>query len=108
MRDNLRIITPPTKPVVSVSDARKHLRVEDLDNDSLIYLYLLAAQQSLSNRLGRSLGITSYALDVYHWERDIYLPMPPIRTVSSVKTRGTDGTLAASDISLYTFLNTSE
>lgn len=108
MRNNLRIVTPPTKLAVSISEARKHMRVEDLDNDDLIYTYVMSAQQSLSMQLGRSLVLTSYALDVYNWHRDIYLPMPPIRSVSAVKVRGTDGTLATITTSDYTLLLTSE
>jgi uncharacterized phiE125 gp8 family phage protein len=108
-RNILRMVTPPSQLAVAVSDAREHLSVEVLDDDNLIATYILAAQQSLGLTIGRALVPTSYALDIYTGcAYGIILPMPPVKQVTAVKTRGTDGSLAAIDPSMYQVSITSE
>jgi uncharacterized phiE125 gp8 family phage protein len=109
-RNLLRIITPPTRLAVAVTDAREHLRVETLDEDNLIATYVQAAQASLALSIGRALVPTAYALDIYTGcaYGMIVLPMPPLKLVTAVKTRGTDGNLAAISSSLYSVSTSSD
>jgi uncharacterized phiE125 gp8 family phage protein len=108
-RNILRIVTPPTKLAVEVTDAREHLSVEVLDDDNLIATYIQAAQQSLALSIGRALVPTAYALDVYTGcAYGILLPMPPLKTVTAVKTHNTSGIMTAIDPSLYSVTITSE
>jgi uncharacterized phiE125 gp8 family phage protein len=104
MRSVLRLVTPPTDRAVSLNEARRHLRIEDTDQDDLIVAYIEAAEQSLSY-IGRALKPATYALDIYGiGRRHIELPMPPIRAISSVSTVGSAGTLAVLDSSAYTVI----
>jgi uncharacterized phiE125 gp8 family phage protein len=108
MRSILRLVTPPTERAVSLNEARRHLRIEDTDQDDLIRAYIEAAEQSLSY-VGRAFKPASYALDIYGWAgTHIELPMPPLRSVTAVKAPGTNGTLATVDPSNYTVATTSE
>lgn len=108
MRTILRLVTPPTERAVGLSEARRHLRVEDLDSDDLIDLYLRAAEDSLAY-LGRAFKPASYALDIYGYApRYLELPMPPLRSVTAVKAAGSDGTLSTVDPANYSVGKTSE
>jgi uncharacterized phiE125 gp8 family phage protein len=107
MRSVLRLVTPPTDRAVSLNEARRHLRIEDTDQDDLIAAYIEAAEQSLSY-IGRALKSATYALDIYGIGcRYIDLPMPPLRTISSVSTVGSSGTLSVLDPSAYTVITAS-
>lgn len=104
MRSVLRLVTPATERAVSLNEARRHLRIEDTDQDDLIAAYIEAAEQSLSY-IGRALKPATYALDIYGiGSRYIDLPMPPLRAVSSVSTVGSSGTLSVLDPSAYTVI----
>jgi uncharacterized phiE125 gp8 family phage protein len=107
MRDILRIVTPASEFAVTVNEAKAHMSVPDSESDDLISAYVQAAEQSLAF-IGRCLKPTSFALDLYDWRREIELPMPPLRTVTAVKARGTDGTLATLDTASYLVSTTSE
>jgi uncharacterized phiE125 gp8 family phage protein len=85
MRPALRLVTPPTELAVTVEEARRHMRVEDFESDELILAYLQAAEQSLAY-MGRAFKPATYAFDLYCWRRIIELPMPPLRSVTSITT----------------------
>jgi uncharacterized phiE125 gp8 family phage protein len=109
MRSVLRLVTPApaTDRAVSLNEARRHLRIEDTDQDDLIAAYIEAAEQSLSY-IGRALKPATYALDIYGiGRRCINLPMPPLRAISSVSTVGTSGTMSVLDPSAYTVITAS-
>jgi uncharacterized phiE125 gp8 family phage protein len=108
MRSVLRLVTPPTERAVGLNEARRHMRVEDTDSDDLIAMYLEAAEQSLAY-VGRALRPASYALDIYgHVTRCIDLPIPPLRTVTAVKTPDATGAMTAIDPANYSVMKTSE
>lgn len=107
MRSILRLVTPAADRAVSLNEARRHLRLEDTDQDDLIAAYIEAAEQSLAY-VGRALKPATYALDIYGiGRRYIGLPMPPLRAITSVSTVGSTGTLALLDPSAYTVITTS-
>lgn len=104
MRSILRLVTPATDRAVSLNEARRHLHLEDTDQDDLIRTYIEAAEQSLAY-IGRALKPATYALDVYGiGSRYIDLPMPPLRAITSVSTIGSAGTMAILDPSGYTVI----
>lgn len=84
MKNILRAITPPTGFAVSVSDARRHLRLEQLDDDAAIAVYIEAAQASLAY-LNRAILPASYAYDLYCTTPIVEIPMPPLRQVTAVR-----------------------
>jgi uncharacterized phiE125 gp8 family phage protein len=76
------------EPIVSIADARAHLRVDHSDDDTYIDALIGAATTAVQERLGRTLGIATwdYRLDSagIYWGGDIRLPMPPLLEVLSV------------------------
>lgn len=50
--------------IISLSVARQHLRVFDPDDDAMISLYLAAAEQAASDRIGRLVFADAAALEL--------------------------------------------
>lgn len=80
----MRVITPPTVEVVSLAEARAHLRI-DADNtadDSMISLYITAAREECEHLLERSIGSQVLRLYMDAWpEAEIPLEMPPVTSI---------------------------
>ena len=108
---SLYLIEPPDETVISLADAKKHLRVTTTDNDGVIQAMLDAAVAQLDPASGGWLG---RALRPQIWElrlpgfpcgahyrypsSDIELPYPPLIEVVSFKyddSNGAEQTLAA-------------
>jgi len=102
------VITPPAAPVVSLAEAKKHVRAEDFtDDDSYIESLVAAATGTIDGPngwLGRAL-----VTQTLEWRGDdfgcddIELPFPPISAIVSVKyddTNGTEQTVSSGDYRL--------
>lgn len=93
-------VTAPTEDLVSLADARAHLRVDDNDSDDLISSLVAAATQHLdgySGVLGRALAPQTWRVDVSGPScGTIRLNLPPVREIVSVKyvSAGEEVTLA--------------
>lgn len=81
-------------PVVTLDDARHHLRIDHSDDDAYITTLIRVATTAVQERLERTLGVTTwdYRIDSEGicWGFDIRLPMPPLLEVVSVKYFDTD------------------
>ncbi len=88
------VITPPPR-IVSLADAKAHLRrVDDDEEDALIEAFSDAAQAHIDGPdgwLGRSLGIQTLELRRCGFPTWIELPFGPVRSVTSVKYIDQDG-----------------
>jgi uncharacterized phiE125 gp8 family phage protein len=98
------LITPPTADVLSLADAKTHLRAEDFnDDDVLIGSYIRAAQGEIDPAyggwLGRALRPQTWELRLDEFPCDlIKLRFPPLISIASityVDPDGDDQTLAA-------------
>lgn len=101
------VVTPPD-PVVTVDDARAHLREESTDYDDLIELYIAAATAHIDGPggwLGRAIGEQELELrtDRFPWcnPTSIVLPCPPLISVESVTYIDSDGVLQTMDEADY-------
>jgi len=91
-------------PIVTLEEARAHLRVDFSDDDAYIETLSRVAEAAVSERLERTLGVTTwdYSIgsdDICHYY-DIRLPMPPLREIVSVSyfdETGAAQTFAASN-----------
>lgn len=83
----VRVITPP-EPVVSLDDAKKHLRVDHADDDGHIEALIAAATAWLDGPagwLGRALGKQTLELSLADFcHRYVTLPYQPLIDVVSV------------------------
>jgi uncharacterized phiE125 gp8 family phage protein len=92
------LVTAPAAPVVTLADAKKHLRVDHTDDDDMITALIAAATSYLDGwsgiLLGRALVNQTWRQDFHCFERKLRLPLAPVSAVSSVKWRNTDGEIA--------------
>lgn len=89
------VVTPP-EPVISLSEAKDHLRVRHNDEDALITAYVAAATGHIDGPdgwLGRAIGVQT--LEAYlcapTFDRIIHLPYPPAVEVESIEARTASG-----------------
>lgn len=79
----------PAAPIVTLDEAKEHLRIDHSDDDAYITTLISVATTAVSERLERSLGVTTwdYRIDSADicWGFDIRLPNPPLIEVVSVK-----------------------
>lgn len=102
---SLNLITPASATVVTIDEAKRHLRVSSSTEDADIIRRVKAATRALEHRLRRSImpQVWERVLDDFP-AGAIELGRPPIRTIDSVKyLRDPDGTelnISADDYTL--------
>ncbi len=108
---NLTVTTAPA-PVFTADDVKKHLRVDEDDEDSLIADYLEAAERQVETEL--AIGLLSQTLELrLDWfpARRIRLPRPPLISITSITYTDNDGasqTLATDQYTVNTFTTPGE
>ena len=90
---------PASEPLIAL-DLRDHLRIDIDDEETLIETYITAARMLLEERLSIAMLTQTWDLFLDEWPSGnvIYLPRPPLQTVSYVKYYNTSNvatTLAA-------------
>lgn len=83
---SLRVTAGPTSLPVTLEDAKLHLRVDHDDEDGLITQYLAAATEWAEDFQGRAYVTRTYQLTMSRFPktRPIYLPRPPLQSVTSI------------------------
>ena len=122
----LYVVDGPTQPVVSLSDMKKHLRVDHNDDDDFIEMLTAATTQHIDGRdgkIGRALMAQTLDMKLYDFFRDyphyragahgypydvdrraydlVEIPLPPLIEVESVKYYDRDDVLQTVDPSIY-------
>ncbi|EJW12738.1 hypothetical protein A33M_1708 [Rhodovulum sp. PH10] len=91
------LVSAPTVPLLSLAEAKRHLRVEHDEDDELIAAQVAAVAGQLdpafSGWLGRALRPQTWRLDLLGFPRgEIVLPYPPLVSISSIFYTAPDGT----------------
>jgi uncharacterized phiE125 gp8 family phage protein len=98
----LKLVTPPATPVVSLAEAKNHLRIFHSDDDAYIDSLVAAAIGLIDGAdgwLGRAIGAQTWQCsvdrfpcsDAYAHAGRIHIPLAPLVSITSVKYTGTDG-----------------
>src|SRR5262245_2347916 len=99
------IITAPTTPVLSLDEAKAHLRIASADDeqDDIVEACVQAASDECENWTGRKFvdQVWKLVLDEFPADGDIIIPFPPLIEVQSVGYYDTDGNLVALDAANY-------
>jgi uncharacterized phiE125 gp8 family phage protein len=95
-------VTPPATEPVSLAEAKLHLRVVHSADDTLITAQIVAARERVEKEVRRALITQSwrYARDAFPFG-DIALPLPVLRSVTSVEYVDEAGDVVTLDPSLY-------
>lgn len=120
LHPTLKRLTPP-KPLLSLAEARLHLKLDPLPvdadgnlmtdadvpshpDDSLVKGMVLAAQSEVdgwNSWLGRGVAESKWVLSFRGFPSAVALPLPPLKSVDSVTYRLADGTRQAVPDALY-------
>jgi uncharacterized phiE125 gp8 family phage protein len=88
----LTITTPAAEKPVSLDEAKRQLSMEDTaDADTLITSHIAAATAHAETILSRALMTRTYTASLDCWLDCIWLQMPPLGAVNSVKYDDADG-----------------
>lgn len=104
---NWSVVTPPSAEPVSLIEAKLHLRVDGDDDNTLIALQISAVREQVELEARRSLMTQTLAVRLAEWPTGdrLWLPQPPLQSVTHIKYTDDDGalqTMAASDYIVYT------
>ncbi|KQP21635.1 head-tail connector protein [Methylobacterium sp. Leaf100] len=83
----LTLVTPAGAEVVTLEEAKLHMRVDTDDEDALISGLIRTATMKLDGRhgrLGRCLIAQQYRLSLSSFLDEIALPLPPVRSVDRI------------------------
>ena len=102
---SLTRLVAPTERLLTLAEAKQHLRVEGAEDDQLIESLIEAAEGHLDGAdgiLGRALVTQTWRLRLDRWPDDeILVPLPPLRSVSKVEYVDTSGNVQVWDAAQY-------
>lgn len=91
----------PASPVVSLAEAKKHLRVFHADDDDEIEAMVAAATAAIEGPTGIGIALSpqTWRLSLDHFPCEIVIPLGPVSAVSSIAY--TDGNGAPATVSSF-------
>lgn len=96
-------ITAPAATPISLAETKRHLKIDSAAEDPNLDVYIAAVTANLDGRdgwLGRALTEQTWELRLDAFCNEIKLPLPPLKSITSVKytdTAGTTQTVSSSD-----------
>jgi uncharacterized phiE125 gp8 family phage protein len=78
-----RLSNPSTEPI-TLAEAKRHLRIDNTDDDDYITSLIEVARRAAEDRMERTLITTTWKLTLDQFPDAIILPMPRIQAISSV------------------------
>lgn len=100
MRYSIRTVTPAAQPLLSLEQAKQHLRVDFDDDDTLIAAYAAAAQDLVERYTSQILMPRTLEIAFVSFPCPggaIVIPRDPITEISAIAYTGTDGATVALD-----------
>lgn len=117
----LTLTTAPTQEPIEVSDLAEHLRIDATEEQSLLGTYITAARKHLENITWRQFVTATYTMKfdrfpcgdtAYHFGKTtrhpwrtgslaIWVPKPPLQSVTSITYADANGTVTTWTSSLY-------
>jgi uncharacterized phiE125 gp8 family phage protein len=82
-----KMITDPSEYPVTITEIKEFARIDGNEEDTILEVFLAGTVNSIEAYLGRSLITRTYKMIMDEWNsKEIELPMPPLVSVSSIKT----------------------
>ena len=97
-----RVVTAPSVEIVTLDEAKAHLRVDGTDEDALIGALIVAAREQAEHRTGRAFGaqVREMIIDAFP-SAEIRLDGTPVTNIISVSYADTAGATQVLDASAY-------
>jgi uncharacterized phiE125 gp8 family phage protein len=92
-------VTAPASPVISLAEAKKHLRVLHDDDDTEIEAFVAAATAMIEgpNGIGIALSSQTWRLSLDHFPCEIIVPLGPVISIDGISYTKEDGTSGTTD-----------
>lgn len=104
-----KVITAVSTEPVTLAEAKLHLRIDVMDDDTLITALITAAREFAEHYTGRALAPQTLEMALDEFTGDcIDLDMPPVASITSVKytdAAGVEQTVSSADYSLSAYGN---
>lgn len=95
-------ITGPTAELVTLAEAKAHLRVVTTDEESVITMLITAAREFCEDVARRSFVSQTFELSLDAWPiSPLTLPLQPTSSITSIKYVDSDGTTQTVDPTVY-------
>lgn len=102
MRGLLSLTTARSFDIVTLTEAKAHLRVDTTDEDTLIDALIDAAHEVVEREANLVLAASTWLLKLPDWPSNFYSLRPgPVSSVTSIKYYDVDGTLQTLSSSYY-------
>ena len=97
----LSVVTAPAVEPVTLETAKTHLRIDGTDDDAKVSSVIVSARQWVEQYLRRALISQSLKLTRDIWAEEMFLPRPPLRSVTSITYVDGDGVSQTASASIY-------
>ncbi len=101
---DLRLITAPVAEPLHLEDAKKHLRIDDSDNDGYLFALIAAARRAVEARINGPLVAQTWeaVFDGFEPVMPLQARLISVTSVTYIDTDGAEQTLAASEYDVDT------
>ena len=87
--------TPPAAEPLLLAEVKSHLRIDQSSDDNLLAALITSVRQICEQVSGLALINRNYSLYLDSWDSDVlFLPQPPLVSVSAVKVYAEDGSFS--------------
>lgn len=89
----IRVVTPPAEELIDLATAKLHLRIDGPDEDLLVGSLITAARLTVERQCWRQLASATlrFSCDAFP-DGPIYLPRPPLQSVTTINYTDSSGT----------------
>ena len=105
---SLSLTTAPTEEPVSLQEMKEFIGLDNSDLDPTLMTLLIAARGYAETYTKRQFCTATYTLKINKFPPKIYLPRPPLSSVTSITYLDTDGASQTLSSSVYQIINDGE
>jgi len=98
----IQTVEPASEPV-TLAEAKTHLRVSDDTEDTYISGLITAARRYAEEITQRQIVSATWQMKlIYFWSGDLWIPRPPLQSITSITYVDVDGVTQTLSSSIYT------
>jgi len=100
---SLCLITPPASELVTLAEAKAHLKLDTSDDDALLGTLITAARARAEWHTGRAFVTQAWRLSLDAWPHGdiVEIPLPPLVSIAEVAVIASDSVRSVLDPAVY-------